>query len=165
MRAIVTVLLFTSLVLARPAPATMTLGRLALATVTSESDRIVHATVAAVRSGNDDAGTPATWVTFAVRRTVKGPATAEITIKQFGRGEQALGRVPGQPPFAKGEELVVFLRPESRLGFTSPVGLDEGVYRVTTTDGHRTARAADGDAKDVDAFLADVERLVAAQRR
>jgi hypothetical protein len=150
---------------ARPAAATMSLGRLPLATVTSEAGRIVHATVADVRSGNDAEGTPATWVSFTVKRTVKGAAAGAITVKQFGRSDQAIGRVPGQPSFTKGEELVVFLRPESGRGFTSPVGLADGVYRVSTRGGARTARAADGAAQDLDAFLADVERLVAEQRR
>jgi len=45
---------------ASPAAATMTIGRLALATVTRESGRIVHATVTDVRSEKDESGTPAT---------------------------------------------------------------------------------------------------------
>lgn len=166
MRSIVSMfLLGFVLVFASRASATMTLGRLPLATVTSESGRIVHATVSDVRTGEDESGMPATWITFAVRRTVKGAAASEVTIKQFGRSDQVVGRIPGQPSFTKGEELVVFLRPESRRGFTSPVGLEDGVYRVTATDGRRTARTPGGDAKDVDAFLADVERLVTEQDR
>jgi hypothetical protein len=152
---------------ASPAAATMTLGRLPLATVTAESGRIVHATVADVRSDVDESGAPATWVTFDVQRTLKGSAATRVTVKQFGRGANELGHLPGTPGYARGEEVVVFLRRESARGFTSPVGLADGVYRVTTRDGRRTARTADasGGDKDLDAFLAEVEGLVAAQRK
>jgi len=55
-------------------------------------------------------------VTFDVARTLKGRHVARVTIKQFGRSDVALGRIPGMPTYAPGEEIVVFLRAESRAG-------------------------------------------------
>lgn len=151
---------------ASPSSATMTLGRLPLTTVTSEAGRILHGTVVDVRSDADESGAPATWVTFEVRRTLKGADAPRVTIKQFGRSTDGIGRVPGLPSYVKGEEVVVFLRPDSARGFTSPVGFDDGVYRVTTSDGARTVRSAGNETRrDVEAFLDEVARLVAAQQR
>jgi len=69
--------------------------------------------------------------------------------------------VPGLPRYAVGDEIVVFLRGESRRGFTSPVGLAQGVYRVERRGGHASVRD-DGvtrGRRDLDAFLADVGGL------
>jgi hypothetical protein len=163
-RAIVTAAV--TLAFAAPAAATMSLQRLPLETVTSEAGRIVHGKVTDVRSGTDESGTPATWVTFDVTRTLKGERAARVTVKQFGRADGAIGRIPGVPLYAPGEEVIVFLRPEGARGFTSPVGFEDGVYRVTAPDGRRTVHNGAGDTRtDVDAFIAEVERLVAAQRR
>jgi len=48
-----------------------------------------------------------------VSRTLKGEQAARVTVKQFGRAEGTIGRVPGVPTYRQGEELVVFLRPET----------------------------------------------------
>jgi hypothetical protein len=139
--------------------------RLPLARVTREAGRIVHGTVVEVRAGRDDAGLPATWVTLAVARTVKGPAVRRLTLKQFGATEPlpdgTVGRVAGLPRYAVGEEVVLFLRPESGRGFTSPVGLGQGTYRVSRgAAGARVRRDLPGaTTRDLGDFLADVERL------
>jgi len=155
-----------TLAVGAPGAAMMTRGPLPLVTIAYEAGRIVHGTVSDVRSGIDESGTPVTWVTFDVARTLKGPHAARVTIKQFGRSDIALGRIPGMPTYAPGEEVVVFLRPESRRGFTSPVGLDGGVYRVREEAGRRSARNGNGDTRpNVDAFLDDLERLVGSPMR
>ena len=75
-------------------------------------------------------------------RTLKGSVARQLTIKQFGTaaplGDGSLARIPGLPRYTVGEEVVLFLRGDSARGFTSPVGLGQGVYRVV----HRGARRA-----------------------
>jgi hypothetical protein len=153
------------LALAGPARATTVLP-IPLARVAGEAARIVHATVLDVRAGRDEDGLPATWVTLEVARTVKGTATSGLVFKQYGVADPlpdgTVARVPGLPRYRAGEELVLFLRGESRRGFTSPVGFGQGVYRVVRRGGRASVR--DGvpghPHRDLDGFLDDVGRLV-----
>ena len=153
------------LALAAPARATMVL-RLPLDRVAGDAARIVHATVVDVRSGRDDQGLPATWITLDVARTVKGAAAGQVVFKQFGvsrpLADGTVARVSGLPRYVVGEEVVLFLRGDSGRGFTSPVGFGQGVYRVDRRGGHASVRDdARGHARqDLDAFLDDVGRLV-----
>ena len=148
------------------AEATMQLQRMSLESVTAEAGHIVHGTVTDVRSARDERGIPATWITLDVARTVKGRRASQLTVKQFGAmaplGDGAIGGVPGLPQYRTGDEVVLFLRNESAHGFTSPVGFDDGVYRVRTDEGRRVLRAPGGGASTdgVDAFLDRVEALV-----
>lgn len=142
----------------------MLVKRLALEEVTAEASRIVHGTVAEVQAGRDQAGIPATWVTLEVAETLKGAAAGRVTIKQLGAAEPlpdgALGGFAGLPRYAVGEEVVLFLRAESAAGFTSPVGLGQGVYRVRRIDGRRAVRSDKPPGKqDLTNFLAEVTRL------
>lgn len=150
-----------------PARATMLLRHLSLEAVTAEAGHIVHGTVVDVRSGRDERGIPATWITLDVARTVKGRCASQLTVKQFGAmeplGDGAIGGVPDLPRFRTGDDLVLFLRSESAHGFTSPVGFDDGVYRVRTDSARRTVLgrgAAAAPSEDVDAFLDRVEAMV-----
>jgi len=147
-----------------PAPATTLVRRLPLEQVAAEAARVVHATVIDVHSDRDEWGAPATWITFDVARTLKGSVARQLTIKQFGTAapldDGSLARIPGLPRYTVGEEVVLFLRGDSARGFTSPVGLGQGVYRVV----HRGARRAvqsdlAGKEEDLGTFLARVERL------
>jgi hypothetical protein len=153
-----------TLAFATGAPATM-VARMALDGVTREAARIVHATVVDVHSGRDESGLPATWVTLDVVRSLKGPSTRRITVKQYGTAaplaDGTVTRVAGLPGYKVGEELVLFLRGESRLGFTSPVGFGQGKYRVARR-GRRTRvrrELPDGGSQDLDEFLGQVGAL------
>ena len=147
-----------------PAAATTLMRRVPLELAAAEATRIVHATVVDVHSDRDEWGAPATWVTLDVSRTLKGAVPGHLTIKQFGTAaplsDGVLTRIPGLPRYAVGEELVLFLRDDSARGFTSPVGLGQGVYRVVLRGGRRTVQ---GDLsrkeEDLATFLARVERL------
>lgn len=158
---------------ATAAPATTVL-RMPLARVAAESARIVHAEVVDVRSGRDADGLPATWVTLSVARTLKGAGRQRIVFKQYGVAEPlpdgAITRVAGLPHWQPGEEAVVFLRTESKRGFTSPVGLGQGVYHVRRVGGRARVLAATPGAasaaapEDLDEFLDKVEMLVGSGR-
>src|SRR5262249_47327516 len=128
-----------SLVLCPPALHALMVARLSLAEVTQQAARIVHATVSGVRSGRDDTGLPATWITLTVVQTLKGPEAAQLMIKQYGvdapLSDGTVTRLSGMPQYRVGEEIVLFLRADSREGFTSPVGLTQGAYRVQRSDG------------------------------
>jgi hypothetical protein len=122
-----------------------------------------------VASGRDVSGLPATWVTLDVGRPLKGARAGRLTFKQFGSAEPlpdgALAAVAGVPRYRVGEEVVVFLRGDSSRGFTSPVGLGQGVYRVRAERGRRTVRGDLGaEDEDLDAFLERVRKLAAGGR-
>ena len=70
-------------------------------------------------------------------------------------------RVAGVPAYDAGDEIVLFLRTPSRRGFTSPVGLAQGAYRVRRRGARPRVRQelAGPDVRDLDEFLAEVERL------
>jgi len=149
---------------ATPSPATM-LRPMPLERVTGEAARIVHGTVVDVRSGRDASGLPATWITLDVARTLKGRGGRHLTIKQYGvtapLADGTFTRVAGLPRYARGEEVVLFLRGESRLGFTSTVGFGQGKYGVQRR-GRRARvrrRAPAGESRDLEHFLSEVERL------
>jgi len=157
-------------VLAATSAGAMTVAReLTLDETVRGADRIVHATVTNVRTGRDASGLAATWVTFDVDKAVKGESGRRLTIKQFGNSDASsttpIGRIPDLPMYSVGEEVVVFLRRESARGFTSPVGLETGIYHVRTEHGRRIAgRGADRSGIDLDELLADISDRVARQR-
>ncbi len=157
-------------VLAATSVGAMTVTRqLSLDDTVRSADRIVHATVTSIRTGKDASGLAATWVTFDVEKAVKGDGGRRLTIKQFGNSDASsttpIGRIPDLPTYSVGEELVVFLRRDSGRGFTSPVGLEGGVYRVRAEHGRRIAnRSMDRSAVDLEALLADISERVARQR-
>lgn len=74
-----------------------------------------------------------TYTTFAVKDVLKGDVGKTHVIKQVG-GEIADGepsfRVQGVPRFAAGQSYVVFLAGVSSAGFSSPIGLAQGNFRV-----------------------------------
>lgn len=119
--------------------------------VTADSKHVVHAVVTSVVSGRDENGVPSTWTTFEVAETLKGTHETPFTIKQYGvatpLADGTLTRVAGLPTYEVGEELVLFLRGASRRGFTSPVGLGQGTYRVKRRGHDKPEVRADGDTK------------------
>ena len=171
----------------RPAAATMTM-QLELPQIVAAADRAFAGRVVATHAGRDAAGTPATWVTFAVATPLKGRLRGEITIKQIGvsapLSDGSAFHLPGVPTYAVGDELVVFLAGDSAAGFTSPIGLAQGKFPITRRGGRsyvtatpenagalghlRALQPSIGDAAagvTLDDFLATVSRLVAEGKR
>jgi len=82
----------------------------------------------------------ATFTTFKVIEVIKGSAGETHTIKQIGgklKDSNRTLRIHGVPEFIAGEEYVVFLPEKSSLGFSSPLGLHQGSFTVTTIDGEQ----------------------------
>jgi hypothetical protein len=131
-----------SLVLPSRAAATTVLP-LDLAALTSAADRVFMGKVVALRSGRDGRGLPATWTTFQVEESLKGTLPRTLEIKQIGTeaplADGAIYRVPALPRYEVGDEVILFLHPDSAAGFTSPVGLGQGRFRIHHQHGSTTA--------------------------
>lgn len=110
--------------------------------MTALADRIFLGRVVGIRRGFDDAAhRPVTFTTFEVLRPVKGKLGQTVTIKTLASaipGQSAL--VAGMPTFRAGEETVLFLHGDSKLGLTSPVGLYQGRLEVRGESGTKVVR-------------------------
>jgi hypothetical protein len=149
-----------------PAGATM-VRRMELDGITQAAARIVHGTVTHVQSGRDESGLPATWFTLTVSRTLKGAGARRLTIKQYGVAEPlpdgTIARIAGVPRYRVGDEVILFLHAARGSGFTSPVGLGQGTYRVSRTSQRPSVRNDLGERRrDLDEFLSTVDRLATA---
>ena len=63
---------------------------------------------------------------------IKGDLGPTVTVKQIG-DQKGILRIPDLPTYAVGEEVMLFLHPNSPYGFTSPVGLHQGKWTIITT--------------------------------
>ncbi len=67
-------------------------------------------------------------------------------IKQFGlaepiqldNGVTRVSRIEGMPRYTPGQEYLLFLNQDSRLGFSSPIGLIQGAFRLQGRGTSRT---------------------------
>jgi hypothetical protein len=66
-------------------------------------------------------------VTIAVAKTFKGQAAAKMTLRQYVWNVKD---VTGAGGYHKSEEVLLFLNPTSLYGLTSPVGMEQGHFRV-----------------------------------
>jgi hypothetical protein len=138
------------LVLACAAPASgTTVFYAGLEDLTRTSALVFHGRVDSVATrnlGTDSAPRIVTETTFAVTRVLKGVTPGpSITVRQVGgtwNGKTL--RIPGQPAFEAGEEVVIFLE---WIGSQYVVcGMSQGVYRITrNAEGHAVARRNLGD--------------------
>jgi hypothetical protein len=135
---------------------------LALDDVVARAEWIVHGTVAEVAPGHDADGIPATWITLDVAECLKGGVGSRLVIKQVGvpapLEDGTLLRVPGLPRYRTGDEVVLFLHRPSGRGFTSPVGLGQGVFRVQRRGADRVVVPPSG-ARAAEALPAFLDRV------
>lgn len=74
--------------------------------------------------------------TFKAHRLLKGDAAGTVTLRMH----KAASRYARAPRFIAGQEVLLFLYPESDLGYSSPVGFGQGVFMVArTAGGEKTA--------------------------
>ena len=59
---------------------------------------------------------------------IKGGAVREVSFMQYGNSNTQY--IADMPKYNVGEEIVLFLYPESKLGLTSPVGQGQGKFIV-----------------------------------
>ena len=119
----------------------------------SESELIFRGRVTAVKSGWSDAGVKpriATWVTFAVERTLRGQVPETITLEFVGGavGERRL-EVAGWPRFEAGDRGVFFV--ENRQARMCPmVRLRHGRYRILESGSGAVERVVRDDYSAVE---------------
>jgi len=65
---------------------------------------------------------------FKVIEALKGVEPDQVVTFQQISGSGSFG-IPGIPAYQKGQEVLLFLYPESRLGLTSPVGMGQGLFQ------------------------------------
>jgi len=98
------------------------------------ADRIFAGRCVDVRESYDPAlGQHVTYTTFEVSRAVKGGVRGRITIRSLGGADADPSRpdpIASVPRFRVGEDVVLFLYPDSRNGLTSPVGFGQGKFRI-----------------------------------
>ncbi len=89
---------------------------------------------------DEQSGKIATFTRFEIIDPIKGLTANTHTIKQIGGYNPASKTrlyVHGIPTFYTGGHYVVFLPAESKLGFSSPLGLHQGSYTVMNIDGEQ----------------------------
>lgn len=113
-----------------------------LKTIDQQAERVFVGDVISVASDLDEYQIPATFVRLQVLEGIRGVRTGDqILIKQYRGGSRIDGsdgsvlifpKTLRQSPlfFQEGERLVLFLYPESRYGFTSPVGFGQGAFSI-----------------------------------
>jgi Tfp pilus assembly protein PilZ len=96
------------------------------------STDIVRATVVSTHKVRGTSGKPCMETRVSVRNNLKGDATGELRVRVIGDGETLVA--PQAPRFRVGEEVVLFLAPQSNPEYFTLVGLRQGVVRVGTED-------------------------------
>ena len=95
------------------------------------SDRIFHGRCVSSREMTHSNGLPVVEYTFLVTDGLKGTVEGESVVFRQLQTSRARGFViAGLPVFRKGQDLVLFLAADSRIGLTSPIGLSQGVFSV-----------------------------------
>ena len=105
---------------------------------------------------DQQSGRVVTYTTFEVLETYKGNLGRSHTIKQIGGNLPEAGlsvKIPGVPQFEAGKRYVVFLPPASDLGFSSPVGLSQGMFTLKT-DASGTQTVSNG--RDVGELMENI---------
>ncbi len=118
-----------------------------LADLVEHSQRIFSAVCQSVASGFDENNLPYTRYSFRVTDSIHGVANQQVVvIKQFGlaepiqldNGVTRVSRIEGMPQYIPGQEYLLFLNQDSRLGFSSPIGLLQGAFLVQGRGTSRT---------------------------
>jgi hypothetical protein len=123
------------------------------------ADRIVHGSVISARVEPHPQLTNLSTIviTMQVQDTLKGKAATTLTFRQFIwdlRDKQDAAR------FLKGQELLLFLNPVSEYGLTSPVGLEQGRFRITRD---RAGKAYAANGRDNAGLFSGIQQRTRAQ--
>ncbi len=114
---------------------------LSLEQLSTQASLIFFAEVVSNQSKRDEkSGRIATFTEFKITDLIKGNTELTHTIKQIGGYDpESKTRlfIHGVPTFQVGNSYVVFLPETSNLGFSSPLGLYQGSYSVTTINGEQ----------------------------
>jgi hypothetical protein len=100
-----------------------------IAALTDEASTIIHGRVisATVEPDPNFANLTTVLVSMNVQDVLKGSAEKTFTFRQFVWDFRERTNAAG---YAKGQEMLLFLRAPSRYGLTSPAGLQQGRFTV-----------------------------------
>lgn len=120
-----------------------------LAQLVRKSGRIIAGKCTAVEYGIldvPDVGTiPFTEYTFLIEQTIKGNVAGRLDIRVVGSAQSSgMFRITGMPTYEVGREYVLILTSESAFGFTAPVGLQQGLFKVAGKGRSNTRTVANG---------------------
>jgi len=83
--------------------------------------------------GAVERGEYVTVSTFKIEQTIKGTLPSTYVVRQYGGRVGDRGMVvPHIRYFRTGERVLVMLYPPSAIGFTNPVGLNQGIWSITS---------------------------------
>ena len=106
---------------------------MSLPQIVEDAGKIFVGKCTEVKSGKDpESRFIVTWTTFEVSQRIKGEVGETETIKQIGGTHEGITLTSFTPKFRVGEEVLLFVYPESSLGLTSAVGLDQGKFNIYT---------------------------------
>jgi hypothetical protein len=117
----------------------VTVNTMNLPDLVERAERVFHGRCVKVEKTEQEvAGIPVIEYSFVVRRAIKGTQEGEsVVFRQLqSQGPRGIADVPS---YAVGDELLLFLKKESRVGLTSPVGLSQGTFAVKRYPGGRVA--------------------------
>ncbi len=131
----------------------LTVLQLNLEQMTALSEKVFAGKCVGVQERKDKAGRPVQYVTFKVLEMLKGEPVSQVTFKQLGYKAPPLDRdtaVQGffreMPTYSEGEEAVLFLSAEGKLGFTAPIGIYQGKFDVVNQQGQKMVVNGAGNA-------------------
>ncbi len=103
-----------------------------LAEMVQSSGMIFSGQVLSVEGTTDERGDVVTRTTFQVEQPIRGVIPGSVTITQYGGvTESGASMVLAHMRyFTPGERVLVLLYPPSELGFTSPIGMGQGVWSI-----------------------------------
>lgn len=130
-----------------------------LAEMSAEAERIVVGVCTAREEGSEPVppgglSVRFTQYTFQISDNLKGNAGRTLTIRQVRLGRAPASSGYGQPidrdilplpDYQPGQEVLLFLGPDSSLGLTSPVAMDQAVFDVATQAGQKAFRNRAGN--------------------
>lgn len=129
-----------ALLMSSPADGSV-LQALDLDELVGHSERIVLGEVLFSESFERSDGTIGTWHRIRVERDVRGNAAdeGEVIVETLGGsiGDIAM-RVEGEPSFAVGERVIVFIHEGGPYAAFRPVGMGQGVMRIRLEQGVET---------------------------
>lgn len=111
-------------------------------------------------------GRIATFTEFEVIDLIKGKTGHTHIIKQIGGIDKESNiqlLVHGVPEFHNGEEYVVFLPEKSVLGFSSPLGLHQGRFSVSTVNNEHMVSNGRNMSQQSEMLLRNVQVPLAVQ--
>lgn len=134
--------LLVGLLLAGSAHASIVKG-LELPELVENAERIVLGRVVFSETFQRSDGTLGTWHRIEIERDMRGNSgdDREVIVETLGGRLGEIGmRVEGEPSFAVGERVVVFVRGGGPYSVFRPVGMGQGVMRVRMEQGVEVVR-------------------------